>query len=619
VHDESLLSYMVPHCRQATSPGDLMLASAQRRVHVCPVEALSAVSAEARACIPERFRSHFSALSAAGHVSTCPTEAAARLEAWLLSTRGAELRKAKSFDTALRSMAHATYVWSLDATQPAGADDLTRRPETHLRHLSLPAGPPATHGHGRGGFGGFSGSVGARVPRPYVRRPFPYLRPTAEARPRGGSAGHLIGRGGKFIKPLLERYPQVRVHFGGDTVSISGPLAADVELVAGELHARLADAKLARAKKLESELRRLRANNPALTLLFLHGHDLGAEGAAHLAGALHDNTVLKSLHLECNGLGDEGATHLAGALHVNIALEHLNLSDNGIGDAGAAQLAALLHVNTVLTKLELRNNSIGDEGAAQVAAALHVNTVLTDLDLLCNSIGDEGLLRQVEAACDANHARRDDDTGVDGAPPGTKMLVSNLGAEVTSEDLQDLFEEHGGPLKKNAVVFYNQDGSSLGQGEVVFRRRADAEKALERLNGVPLDARPLQLALVGVDGAPPGTKMLVSNLGAEVTSEDLQELFEEHGGPLEKNAVVFYNQDGSSLGQGEVVFRRRADAEKALERLNGVPLDARPLQLALVGVDGAPPGTKMLVSNLGAVTITHSPFVVLKTFHRYIT
>jgi hypothetical protein len=325
----------------------------------------------------------------------------------------------------------------------------------------------------------------------------------------------------------------VRVHFGGDTVSISGPLAADVELVAGELHARLADAKLARAKKLESELRRLRANNPALTLLFLHGHDLGAEGAAHLAGALHDNTVLKSLHLECNGLGDEGATHLAGALHVNIALEHLNLSDNGIGDAGAAQLAALLHVNTVLTKLELRNNSIGDEGAAQVAAALHVNTVLTDLDLLCNSIGDEGLLRQVEAACDANHAQRDDDTGVDGAPPGTKMLVSNLGAEVTSEDLQDLFEEHGGPLKKNAVVFYNQDGSSLGQGEVVFRRRADAEKALERLNGVPLDARPLQLALVGVDGAPPGTKMLVSNLGA--------------------------------------------------------------------------------------VTITHSPFVVLKTFHRYIT
>jgi hypothetical protein len=376
-----------------------MLASAQRRVHVCPVEALSAVSAEARACIPERFRSHFSAVAAAGHVSTCPPEAAARLEAWLMSTRGDELRKAKSFDTALRSMAHATYVWSLDATQPAGADDLTRRPETHLRHLSLPAGPPATHGHGRGGFRGCV----------------------------GGSAGHLVGRGGKFIKPLLERYPQVRVQFGGDTVSISGPLVADVELVAGELHARLVQieehAKRARAKKLESELRRLRANNPALTLLFLHGHDLGAEGAAHLAGALHDNTVLKSLHLECNGLGDEGATHLAGALHVNTALEHLNLSDNGIGDAGAAQLAVLLHVNTVLTKLELRNNSIGDQGAALLSAALHVNTVLMDLDLLYNSIGDEGLLRQVEAACDANHARRGAPPAPGYFPTGTELVA----------------------------------------------------------------------------------------------------------------------------------------------------------------------------------------------------
>jgi hypothetical protein len=75
--------------------------------------------------------------------------------------------------------------------------------------------------------------------------------------------------------------------------------------------------------------------------------------------------------------------------------------------AKVAELSSKLDkvVNTVFTILELRNNSIGDEGAAQVAAAMHVNTVLTDLDLAENSIGDEGLLRQVEAACDANHAR----------------------------------------------------------------------------------------------------------------------------------------------------------------------------------------------------------------------
>lgn len=60
---------------------------------------------------------------------------------------------------------------------------------------------------------------------------------------------------------------------------------------------------------------------------------------------------------------------------------------------------------------------------------------------------------------------------------GTKMLVSNLGPEVTDEDLEELFEEHGGPIKK-AEIFYKQDGTSSGQGEVVFKRRADADKVL---------------------------------------------------------------------------------------------------------------------------------------------
>jgi hypothetical protein len=36
-----------------------MLCSTHGRVHVCPIKALEAVSAEARAWLPERFRPHF--------------------------------------------------------------------------------------------------------------------------------------------------------------------------------------------------------------------------------------------------------------------------------------------------------------------------------------------------------------------------------------------------------------------------------------------------------------------------------------------------------------------------------------------------------------------------------
>jgi hypothetical protein len=171
-----------------------------------------------------------------GNDSTCPPEAAARLEAWLLSTRGAELRKAKSLDTALRSMAHVTFVWSLEATQPAVAFDPTRRPQEtkNLCQFRLPDAAPARR-DGRNGF-----------------------------------AGHLIGRRGKFIKPLLERWPQVRVRIEGDTVSVSGPLAADVELVANRLQrkvlAQLSDSNAIIARERERErLREMKNGRPKIT------------------------------------------------------------------------------------------------------------------------------------------------------------------------------------------------------------------------------------------------------------------------------------------------------------------------------------------------------------------
>lgn len=250
-----------------------MLCSTHRRVQVCPVKALAAVSAEARAWLPERFRSQLlgggapfalgaeaqtcarprgkaaevsarrgrrgnreaaeetapdyrnpprdDAPQPEGGSSLCPPEAVARLEAWLLSTRGAELRKAKCLDTALRSMAHVTCVWSLDATQPTVAYDLTRRPEkpeTHLRQLRLP---------------------------------------DAEF------AGHIIGRDGKFIKALLKRWPQLRVQIHGDTVSVIGPLA-DVEFVADRLQGKVqAETERPVGAREQARLREIEEGTPA--------------------------------------------------------------------------------------------------------------------------------------------------------------------------------------------------------------------------------------------------------------------------------------------------------------------------------------------------------------------
>ncbi|XP_019873127.1 aly/REF export factor 2-like [Aethina tumida] len=85
---------------------------------------------------------------------------------------------------------------------------------------------------------------------------------------------------------------------------------------------------------------------------------------------------------------------------------------------------------------------------------------------------------------------------------GFKMLVSNLHPSVTNMDLQELFIEFG-DLKRWSI-HYNQNGKSVGTGEVVFFNRDAATRAVRQYNGVPLDGRPMRLELVGErnDNAP---------------------------------------------------------------------------------------------------------------------
>jgi len=76
---------------------------------------------------------------------------------------------------------------------------------------------------------------------------------------------------------------------------------------------------------------------------------------------------------------------------------------------------------------------------------------------------------------------------------GTRVEVSNLGASVSTKDINDLFSGIG-PLEK-ATVNFDSKHRSTGTATVIFKNRTDAVEAIKRYNDVPLDNKPLKLSL----------------------------------------------------------------------------------------------------------------------------
>jgi Ran GTPase-activating protein (RanGAP) involved in mRNA processing and transport len=121
---------------------------------------------------------------------------------------------------------------------------------------------------------------------------------------------------------------------------------------------------------LQKMLTEIRADDPALTKVKLHGQDLDDEECTHLCNALQTNSTITSLSLGGNAIGDEGATALASALRFNHSISTIWLGNNLIGDEGAAELGDALLTNSTLSVLSLHNNKIGDKGAREFLKAL---------------------------------------------------------------------------------------------------------------------------------------------------------------------------------------------------------------------------------------------------------
>jgi RNA recognition motif-containing protein len=73
------------------------------------------------------------------------------------------------------------------------------------------------------------------------------------------------------------------------------------------------------------------------------------------------------------------------------------------------------------------------------------------------------------------------------------IYVSNLGYNVTDENLKALFAAHGA-VSSAKVIMDKVSGQSRGFGFVEMPDDAAAQKAMTELNGVMADGRPIKLS-----------------------------------------------------------------------------------------------------------------------------
>ncbi|KAJ3208426.1 hypothetical protein HDU82_002515 [Entophlyctis luteolus] len=109
------------------------------------------------------------------------------------------------------------------------------------------------------------------------------------------------------------------------------------------------------------------------------------------------------------------------------------------------------------------------------------------------------------------------------------------------------------------------------------RRGAGAARSAARSSLTPYsNPRSAPASIPAIDQS----KLSVSNLNHNVTSQDFRELFSTIG-PV-KSAVLNFDHTGKSTGTGTVIYKRAGDTQRAITEFNGRLFDGRPMRIELV-------------------------------------
>ncbi|XP_051131919.1 33 kDa ribonucleoprotein, chloroplastic-like [Andrographis paniculata] len=185
-----------------------------------------------------------------------------------------------------------------------------------------------------------------------------------------------------------------------------------------------------------------------------------------------------------------------------------------------------------------------------------------------------------------------------------RLYVGNLPFSMTSAQLSEIFAEAGRVISVE-IVYDRVTDRSRGFSFVTMGSVDEAREAIRLFDGAQIGGR---TAKVNFPEVPRGGerevmapkirssyqgfvdsphKIYAGNLSWGLTSQGLREVFSQQPGFL--SAKVIYDRDsGRSRGFGFITFSSAEDVESALNAMNGVEVEGRPLRLNLAEQRGIP-------------------------------
>jgi multiple RNA-binding domain-containing protein 1 len=203
----------------------------------------------------------------------------------------------------------------------------------------------------------------------------------------------------------------------------------------------------------------------------------------------------------------------------------------------------------------------------------------------------------------ANNTVRDgpaeDDEG------GSTLYIKNLSFSTTSESLTKSMSKIPGfsfaKIKTKPHPTKPEIQLSMGFAFVGFSTRAQAQRAMDTLQGFMLDGKAIQVAFANrgaepstteskgtsaggeLKGSSKPTKLMVKNLPFEASRKDLQKLFEGFGNikslRIPKKRTVATTGTSATRGFGFVEFTTHAEAKRAMDSLEHTHLLGRHLKI----------------------------------------